>query len=70
MGDCRPEPIDHRWVTGELGQHRDQHTGISLVQVGSQFMRIDTVRRRRRFGIGRHEPSIGALVGAGDATVY
>ena len=43
MGDRRPETIDHRCVASELSQHRDEHTGVGLAQVGPQFMRINIV---------------------------
>ena len=44
MRDRGPEPIDHRRVVGELGQHRDKYAGVGLAQVGPQFI-----------GIGRHD---------------
>ena len=71
VGDRRPEPIDHRCVASELSQHRDEHAGVGLAQVGPQFMRINVVRRPPSF---RHQSSrqssIEALASDSETTVY
>lgn len=58
MGDPRRESIDNCRITGELGQHRDQHPRVGLTQVTAQFVGIQPGAVRGHGRIGRHRTSL------------